>query len=77
MKLSVSLPQDDVAFIDEYLARTELTTRSGVVQRALELLRASQLEEAYGAAWDEWADEDEHRTWGVASADGLAEMFAP
>lgn len=73
MKLSVSLPQDDVAFIDDYLARTDLTSRSGVVQRALELLRAAQLEEAYAAAWDEWADAGEHLAWEVAAAGGAVE----
>jgi Predicted transcriptional regulators containing the CopG/Arc/MetJ DNA-binding domain len=70
MKLSVSLPQNDVDFIDDYVARTELTTRSGVVQRALELLRASQLEEVYGAAWDEWSDSADASAWEAASADG-------
>lgn len=71
MKLSVSLPEDDVAFIDSYVARTELTTRSGVVQRALELLRAAQLEDAYADAWDEWADSGEAQAWESVTADGL------
>lgn len=73
MKLSVSLPDEDVEFIDSYVARTELTTRSGVVQRALELLRAAQLEDAYADAWDEWSGSGEDLVWESAAADGLAE----
>ncbi|MGH3517835.1 MAG: ribbon-helix-helix domain-containing protein [Haloechinothrix sp.] len=76
MKLSVSLPKDDVDFIDEYVARTELTTRSGAVQRAIDLLRAAQLEEAYGVAWGEWWDTDDAVAWDAVAADGLVEGTA-
>ena len=66
MKLSVSLADGDVAFLDEYARAHGIASRSGVLQEALALLRARQLGAAYAAAWDEWtADEDE------AVADGL------
>ena len=66
MKLSVSLPEADVAFLDEYAARTQAGSRSAVLHQAVDLLRTSQLEHAYQAAWDEWAGE---ASWG---GDGVA-----
>jgi Arc/MetJ-type ribon-helix-helix transcriptional regulator len=70
VKLSVSLPDDDVAFIDEYAKEHEVESRSGVVQRALLLLRANELGPDYAAAWDEW-DSTEAEAWEVTAADGL------
>ncbi|WP_285487119.1 antitoxin [Amycolatopsis taiwanensis] len=71
MKLSVSLGEDDVAFIDEYAAQRSVGSRSAVLHRAIELLRASELESAYQAAWEEWA-EDEAAAWEVTTGDGVA-----
>lgn len=76
MKLSVSLPDDDVEFIDSYVARTEISTRSAAVRHAIELLRASELEDVYAQAWDEWADSGDGLAWEVAAADGLVEEKA-
>jgi Arc/MetJ-type ribon-helix-helix transcriptional regulator len=72
MKLSVSIPDPDVEFIDTYAAEHGVDSRSGVVQRAVALLRASELGDAYAAAWDEWADGDDAEAWEATSADGLA-----
>jgi hypothetical protein len=70
MKLSVSISDGDVEFIDEYADEHGVDTRSGVVQRALALLRATELGDDYAAAWEQWAaSEDE--AWDVAAADGL------
>ncbi|MTD53568.1 antitoxin [Amycolatopsis pithecellobii] len=70
MKLSVSLGEEDVAFLDEYAAQTQAGSRSAVVQRAIDLLRASQLETDYEAAWEEW--EVDRDVWDVVTGDGLA-----
>ena len=56
MKVSVSLTDDDVAFVDKYAAQTGVPSRSAVIHQAIELLRNAGLEEAYSTAWDEWAD---------------------
>jgi antitoxin MazE9 len=72
MKLSVSLPAEDVAFVDEYVERTGEPSRSSAIQRAIGLLRAAELEEEYASAFDEWAD-SEARAWDSASADGLVD----
>jgi len=70
VKLSVSISDDDVDFIDRYADEHGVDTRSGVVQRALSLLRVVELGDAYEAAWDEW-EADDGAAWDVAAADGL------
>jgi Arc/MetJ-type ribon-helix-helix transcriptional regulator len=71
MKLSVSLIDEDVAFIDEYARTHSAASRSAVLHEAVDLLRASQLSDAYAAAWDEWASEEDARLWDAAVGDGL------
>ena len=72
MKLSVSVPGELVEFIDRYASQHGVETRSGVVQRALTLLRASELGDDYAAAWGEWSATDAE-TWEATVADGLDE----
>lgn len=71
MKLSVSLPEGDVEFIDQYATDHEVGSRSAVVHRALSLLRSNELAADYAAAWDEWASSGED-LWDSTIADGLA-----
>lgn len=70
MKLSVSIPDEDLEFIDRYASEHGVGSRSGVVHLALRLLRASSMGDDYSAAWDEWAESDAE-AWEAASADGL------
>ncbi len=72
MKLSVSLPDEDIEFIDEYATEHGVDTRSAVVHRAVALLRASELGEAYAAAWADW-ENSEADLWDVTVGDGLAQ----
>ena len=69
MKLSVSLPDQDVKFLDEYAEQLGIGSRSAVVQRAVRLLQASELGPAYEAAWEEWAAGDA-AAWEATAADG-------
>ena len=71
MKLSVSISAPDVEFIDAYAAEHGVESRSQVVHRAVALLRASELGDAYAAAWDEWVDSGDAEAWEATSADGL------
>jgi len=73
MKLSVSLPDEDVAFLDSYAASSGIASRSAVVHRAVRLLRAADLGAAYEDAWQEWAASDEATRWDAASADGVSD----
>ncbi len=72
MKISVSLPDQDVAVLDEY-ARASGLNRSAVIRRALRLLRHPQLEQDYAAAWDEWQASGEQAAWEATVADGLGD----
>ncbi len=72
MKLSVSLPEDDVAFVDEYVRRRGSSSRSAVVHHAIELLRMAELEDAYAGAWDEWDHSGQAGEWDATTGDGIA-----
>ena len=71
MKVSVSLPDEDVQFLDEYAAAHGIGSRSAAVQKAIRLLRASRLGAAYEDAWPDWETNDESEVWDSALADGL------
>ena len=71
MKLSVSLPNEDLEFLDQYAKQQGFDSRSAVLHRAVRLLKASSLEAAYEAAWAEWRDSEEDQVWEQAIGDGL------
>ena len=73
MKLSISLPDEDVAALDEYARASGLRSRSAAVQRAIQLLHHPELEQDYAAAWDEWESSGERAAWETTAADGLAD----
>jgi Arc/MetJ-type ribon-helix-helix transcriptional regulator len=70
MKLSVSLPVEDVEFLDAYAKSQGYESRSAVVRKAVLLLRAGELSGAYEDAWQSWSSEDAE-AWDAAVADGL------
>jgi Arc/MetJ-type ribon-helix-helix transcriptional regulator len=73
MKVSVSLPADDVTFVDEYAARAGIGSRSAVIHLAVVLLRSANLEEAYADAWSEWETGGDAASWDTTSADGIVD----
>jgi antitoxin MazE9 len=70
MKLSVSIPDEDVRFLDDYAREQGLDSRSAAVHRAVRLLRTAELAAAYESAWEEWTVSDA-AAWEAATADGL------
>ena len=72
MKLSVSLPDDDVAYLDELVRTQRLGSRSAALHRAVRLLRAAELGAAYEDAWAEWSSGDDAELWEPTAADGTA-----
>jgi len=72
MKVSVSLPQEDVDFLDEYAHEQGFGSRSAVLHKAVRLLRASGLSLAYEDAWQEWETTGEEAAWDATTADGLS-----
>jgi Arc/MetJ-type ribon-helix-helix transcriptional regulator len=71
MKLSVSLPDEDVEYLDTYAQTQGLESRSAAVRKAVRLLRASELGAAYEDAWTEWAEGEDAELWDEATADGV------
>lgn len=71
MKVSVSLPEDDVEYLDAYARQQGLESRSAAVHKAVRLLRASELGAAYEQAWADWESGDDAELWDTAPADGL------
>lgn len=71
MKVSVSLPADDVEFLDRYAQSQGYASRSAVVHKAVAQLRAGDLADAYEDAWQGWASSGEAQAWDPVSADGL------
>lgn len=69
VKLSVSLPDVDVDFVDQYGEEHGIPSRSAVLQRAVALLRASELGADYAAAWAEWT-KSEADLWETTDDDG-------
>jgi Arc/MetJ-type ribon-helix-helix transcriptional regulator len=72
MKLSVSLPDEDVEFLDQYAQTQGYESRSAVVHKAVRLLRISELGADYAEAWQEWAASDDADAWDAVVGDGLA-----
>jgi|APCry1669188879_1035177.scaffolds.fasta_scaffold93880_3 hypothetical protein len=70
MKVSVSLSDDDVEFLDAYASEHGMVSRSAAVQRAVGMLRLTGLSDAYSAAWKEWVAEDDD-AWAVTELDNL------
>lgn len=74
MKLSVSLPDEDVTILDEFARSTGLTSRSAAVHHAVRMLRLMELEQDYAAAWEEWEASADHAAWESSAGDGLTHV---
>jgi Arc/MetJ-type ribon-helix-helix transcriptional regulator len=73
MKMSVSIPEQDVQFLDEYARRQGLRSRSAALHQAVRALRAQHLEDSYAAAWAE-LDDAETAVWDTVTSDGLDDV---
>jgi Arc/MetJ-type ribon-helix-helix transcriptional regulator len=71
MKLSVSLPPEDLEYLDAYAKKTGLPTRSAALQKAVRLLRTAELSQAYAAAWEEFDADGEAALWETTVGDGI------
>jgi len=70
MKVSISLPDDDIAFLDEYSRSHGHPSRSAAVHAAVRLLRSATLGDAYADAWAEWSASGDAALWDEAVGDG-------
>lgn len=73
MKVSVSIPERDVVFLDDYARAHGIASRSAAMHRAIRLLRASELSQHYADAFAEWEDSGEDQVWDTVVGDALAE----
>ncbi len=73
MKLSVSLPEEDVAILDEFARTAGLASRSAALHHAVRMLRLPELEQDYAAAWQEWEASGDEASWSVTTADGITD----
>lgn len=71
MKLSVSLSESDVSYLDAYAQANALDSRSAALQRAVRALRTFDLASDYAEAWAEWDTTEEADGWDATIADGL------
>lgn len=69
MKVSVSVPDEDVEFLDNYVSTHNVASRSAAVQRAIRLLRASDLTDSYAVAFSEWSAGADGDAWDTTTAD--------
>lgn len=67
-KISLSLPDGDLAFLDAQTLEGRYSSRSAAIQDAVRLLRESRLADAYAEAYAEGYDDE----WDTAVDDGLA-----
>lgn len=69
MKVSVSLPDADVEFLDTYARAQGFASRSAALHEAVRLLRSAELGDAYAEAWQEWSDTGEEQLWEPTASD--------
>jgi hypothetical protein len=72
MKLSLSIPSEDVEFLDAYAAEHALGSRSAAVQDAIHALRLTALTGSYADAWTEWFEDESAEAWETTAADGVS-----
>lgn len=71
MKVSISLPDADVAFLDTYASENGLPSRSAAVHKAVRALRETTLEAAYTEAFADWEGSEDEALVEATVADGL------
>ncbi|MEP7159031.1 MAG: ribbon-helix-helix domain-containing protein [Chloroflexota bacterium] len=71
MKVSVSLPKDDVEFLDRYAKGRGFASRSAALHQAVKQLRVTELEAEYEAAFIEWEESGEAALWDSTAGDGI------
>ncbi|RDV46195.1 antitoxin [Leifsonia sp. ku-ls] len=69
-KLSISLPEQDVAYVDALAAERD-GNRSAVIHDMVRLFREIRSEDDYRRAFAEWDGSEDEKLWDSTSGDGL------
>ncbi len=71
MKLSISVPDEQVELIDRVISVQGLASRSAAIQQGIELWLNQALVDDYAAAFKEWDASGEAAVWESVAGDGL------
>lgn len=71
MKISVSLPDDDLSYLDAQTESGAFASRSAAIHAGIRALRDADAADAYTRAWDEWQNDD-GAAWDATLGDGVA-----
>jgi len=71
MKVSISLSDEDLEFVDSQTRAGRYPTRSAAVQAAIRIMRDREHVDSYAAAWDEWDSSGDSAIWDAAADDGI------
>lgn len=69
--MSISLPEADLTFLDQYSEENGLESRSAAVHTAIRALRDTQLEAEYTDAFTEWEGSEDKHLLETTVSDGL------
>ncbi len=72
VKLSVSLSEDDLVYLDKIAADLK-DNGSAAIHKLLRIQRELDAETAYAQAFDEWENSGEQAIWDGTAGDGLPE----
>jgi metal-responsive CopG/Arc/MetJ family transcriptional regulator len=73
MKVSLSIPDEDIRFLDNFAREHGIASRSAAVQRSIAMLREVELKEQYKLAMREWRDSPDSELWERTAGDGIAD----
>jgi metal-responsive CopG/Arc/MetJ family transcriptional regulator len=71
MKISVSLPDADIAYLDHIAAQRDRSNRSAILHEAIAALRERELTNDYEQAAREWVTSGEAAAWDNVASDGV------
>ncbi|MQM25373.1 ribbon-helix-helix domain-containing protein [Glycomyces albidus] len=73
MKVSLSIPDEDIRFLDNFARDHGIPSRSAAVQQSIALLREAELKEQYKIAMQEWRESPDSELWESTVGDGLTD----
>lgn len=73
MKVSLSIPDEDIRFLDNFARDHGIASRSAAVQQSIALLRDMELKEHFKIAMREWRESPDSELWESTVGDGLTD----
>ncbi len=71
MKLSISLSEEDIQRLDQYVESEGLPSRSAGLRDAIRMLGSPGLMAEYAVAFSEWQSNPDRDLWDQTAADGI------